>query len=92
MARKQTKAQQILLEAQARVNVAKDLVANAEGQLGIANAALNAHEHAYRELEKLLAPKQRASPKPREPKKPKGSQPPPLLTNQGAAQGSALES
>lgn len=59
MAKGPSKANLILMEARQRLSVAQQNVETAEGQLGIARAALNAHRMAYDALEKALAPKPR---------------------------------
>lgn len=52
--RGQTKAEIILAEARQRLDVARQNVQTAEGQLGIANAMLNAHQAAYDALDRTL--------------------------------------
>lgn len=94
MAHKQTKAQQILAEARERLQIAENAVHEASRTLSAAEAMATAHREAYNALEVSLAPKQRASPKPREakePKKSRGSQSQTLLTSQATTE-SALNS
>jgi len=63
MARRNTKADGVLSDAKKRLAWAQQRVADAEAQLGIANAALNAHQMNYDALEAALAPKPHAAPK-----------------------------
>jgi hypothetical protein len=61
--KRETKAFRILNQARERMEIARQNVESAEGQLGIANAALNAHTMAYYALEKELAPTPRKTAK-----------------------------
>lgn len=63
MSKRETKASRILNHARERMEIARQNVETAEGQLGIANAALNAHTMAYNALEKELAPTPRKTAK-----------------------------
>ncbi len=63
MSKRETKASRILNQARERMEIARQNVETAEGQLGIANAALNAHTMAYNALEKELAPAPRKTAK-----------------------------
>jgi len=56
MARRNTKADRILNAARERLEVARSNVETAEGQLGLARAAFNAHQMAYYALEQELRP------------------------------------
>src|ERR1051326_8717394 len=73
MARRNAKAELILSDAEKRLKWAQARVADAEAQLGIANAALSAHQRNYDALVAALAPTPRKATKKAE--KPSASPP-----------------